>query len=388
MKICIIGQTIEALHDNVIGGAEKQVALLAHHLARRGHQVTFVIAKYGNFIENPVPGVEIISNWLPDRGVRGLRFFYYFLPSLGRLLRKIDADVYYIRGASLMAPCIVLAAQQKRAISVIALASDRNLRAAEEALLYFNRKAGLYRWIGRLLYSFVYYFGIRAANWVIVQNEFQQASCNERGISCRLIPSIVDSPPTYLEKVKGEFDVIWVGNVGIGSRHKGVEELLLLAKKLPEVRFEIVGDIGVEKIKNYRDLLMQISNVHLMGALPHHQVLEAIARSKLVINTSPFEGVSNVMLEGWSLAKPAVSLNVNPSGLLNPDGLGHCASGNIDNMVGSIRWLLIDETERHSIGLRCRRYIMDFHSPDRVCQLFETLICVRKNTSGIITSGV
>ena len=43
----------------------------------------------------------------------------------------------------------------------------------------------------------------------------------------------------------------------------------------------------------------------MSGRLTHAETQRAIAAHSLVINTSPSEGFSNVMLEGWSLARPS-----------------------------------------------------------------------------------
>src|SRR5689334_7416328 len=97
MKICLVGHDAYGLYGNVTGGAEKQVALLARHFARRGHDVTFVMPGYGG-VEEKVDKVLLRSGWLPDRGIKKLRFITYRLPYLKRVLNDVAADVYYIRG--------------------------------------------------------------------------------------------------------------------------------------------------------------------------------------------------------------------------------------------------------------------------------------------------
>jgi len=61
-----------------------------------------------------------------------------------------------------------------------------------------------------------------------------------------------------------------------------------------------------------------------------------------------------VMLEGWSLGLPSVTLAVNPSGLLTADRLGICAGGDPRVMAAAIVALLEESAARAAMGRRCR----------------------------------
>ena len=88
------------------------------------------------------------------------------------------------------------------------------------------------------------------------------------------------------------------------------------------------------------DLLGRSPNVLLTGPLGYDETQRQIARHRLVVNTSPSEGFSNAMLEGWALARPAVTLHVNPNGLLDGDRLGVCAGADLVSMAAAIVALL------------------------------------------------
>jgi hypothetical protein len=46
MRLCLVGHLAEGLRGQTPGDSERQPALLATHLARRGNQVTMVIPGY------------------------------------------------------------------------------------------------------------------------------------------------------------------------------------------------------------------------------------------------------------------------------------------------------------------------------------------------------
>ena len=133
----------------------------------------------------------------------------------------------------------------------------------------------------------------------------------------------------------------------------------------------------------------------VLGQLEYEATQGLIARSRLVLNTSSVEGFSNVMLEGWALGKPAVTLAVNPSGLLadgrwpSPDiqgrrfkgALGACASGDIGLLSRLIGTALGDEAALLEVGRLCRAYVTEAHGADAVCARYEDLAALPCYTS-------
>src|SRR5690606_37447878 len=97
---------------------------------------------------------------------------------------------------------------------------------------------------------------------------------------------------------------------------KGLTELVELAERARELSFAVAGRFASGAADAALARLDALSNVTVYGALSHDATLALIARSRVVVNTSAWEGLSNVMLEGWSLYRPTVSLTVDPNGSL------------------------------------------------------------------------
>ena len=228
--------------------------------------------------------------------------------------------------------------------------------------------------IGPLAHAGFRRWGLRAADWVAVQNDEQAAACAALGLPHAVLPNIVEPPPGELLATAPARDVIWAGNVLDGRRSKGLEELVALARLLPAVSFTVAGKISGESSRAALAALERLPNVELDGPLSHDQTQRRLAEHRLVVNTSPSEGFSNVMLEGWSLGRPSVTLAVNPSGLLTGDDLGICAGGDIAAHGGRHRGLLAEPAARAAMGRRCRAYVARVHAGARVVEAFERLV--------------
>jgi glycosyltransferase involved in cell wall biosynthesis len=234
--------------------------------------------------------------------------------------------------------------------------------------------AGVSTVIGPVAHAGFRRWGLRAADWVAVQNEEQAAACAALGLPHALLPNIVEPPSDELLAMGATNDVIWAGNVRAGRRSKGLGELVLLGALLPAVGFTVAGQISGDSSRAALVALGRLPNVDLAGPLSYAAAQRRLAEHWLVINTSPSEGFSNVMLEGWSLGRPSVTLVVNPSGLLTADRLGICAGGDIQVMAAAIAALLAEPAAHAAMGSRCREYVTRVHSPGQVVEAFEGLL--------------
>jgi glycosyltransferase involved in cell wall biosynthesis len=368
-----VGHSAAGLLAASANGSERQTALLARQLAARGHDVSLVVTGLPGDVRL-VDGVRVVPAWDPRRGIRFVRAVAYRYPRLYRVLRAQHADVYYARGAGFYTPFVVRAARDERARSLLALASDRDLYRSSSATLFAVRSSRLSPLVARLAHAAYRYWALPAASCVVVQNREQAAACSALRLRNSVLPSIVVPPPAELTEAEPERDAIWAGNVHDGRRSKGLEALAGLAQKLPDVSFTVAGTLEGESHRAAIELLRSLANVRLTGELGHAETQRAIAAHRLVLNTSPSEGFSNVMLEAWALGRPCVTLAVNPSGLLTGDHLGVCAGGDLGTMATAVTALLAEPAVRAAMGERGRAYVRETHGPEQVCDAFERLV--------------
>lgn len=372
MKVCLAGHSVEGLLSASVGGSERQVALLARTLAARGHDVAVVVTGLEGG-DREIDGVRVRAGWEAARGVRYVRAVTYRYPHLRRVLCDEAADVYYARGAGYYTPFVVAAARGRNATSILALASDRDLDVSASSVLFAVGGSRLSPLVARVGHRVYRDWAARRATWIGVQNRDQAAACAALGLRAADLPNIVVPPPAAVRRLKTTRDVVWVGNVFEGRRSKGLEDLAVIAGALPEVTFTVVGALEAGAAAPTVSTLRELANVELTGALPHADAQRHIARSRLILNTSPSEGFSNVMLEGWSLGRPSVTLWVDPDGLLNEQGLGVCAEGDVLRLAKAVKGLLGDDARRDAMAARCREYVAGRHGADHVAEAFEAL---------------
>ena len=378
MKVCCVSHSARGLVGGITGGAERQVALLACSLAARGHEVSLVVPGYQGE-EETIAGVRLISGWRRDKGVRVLRSVTHRVPYLHRVLLREQADLYYVRGRAHFTPIVMRAGRRAGAVALLGLANDRDLEPDRGRLPYGLGSSPAAAAASALEYAYFRRGAIEAADWIITQHEGQSAACARMGLRHLLIPNIVSSPTDRLRRGPEEHDAVWVGNVHREDRsRKGLMELVELAKRANPLRFAVVGRFSSGAAEEPLAQLTTLPNVTVLGALAHEETLAVIERSRVVVNTSAWEGLSNVMLEGWALSKPTVSLHVDPNGKLGSGELGGCAGGDLEAMAELLEQLVQDGPARHEIGARCAAYVARTHGADAVCAQYEALFDVRR----------
>jgi len=377
MKACFVCHSARGLAGGHTGGAERQVALLARSFVAAGHEASFVVP---GLSEEPhvVDGVRLLSGWDPDRGAAVLRAFSYRVPHLRRVLADLDADLYYVRGSAAFTPVVMWAARAAGAVSLLGLANDRDLTPEPRRLPYGLADgpfAGPASWVEFQIYL---RGAVRAADWVVTQHRGQDELCARLGVRHVLIPNIVALPPDIVA-AEPQYDAVWVGNVHRDERRrKGLDEFVALTGDEPGVRFAVAGGFTSPDAKAAVAVLERRPNVAMLGVLDHRETLRVIAASRLVVNTSAWEGLSNVMLEGWGLRRPSLTLNVDPNGLLSGGRLGATAAGDTRILRRELRRLLQDDAERAAMGARAAAYVAEHHSARSVVASYETLMAAAR----------
>ena len=136
-----------------------------------------------------------------------------------------------------------------------------------------------------------------------------------------------------------QFDAIWVANL---RPLKRAEWFVDLAKEYSQYRFAIVGGVGV---KEYFDLIKKqaesIENLSFLGAKPFEEINLLMAKSRLLVCTSEFEGFPNTFLQAWAQSVPVVS-TVNPSGVITQFGLGYVVNDEVE-LKNAVQKMLMSE---------------------------------------------
>ena len=282
----------------VVGGAEVQQCILARLLAANGYRVSMITFDYGQPSPALVDGVTVYNAFRPDAGVPVLRFLHPRLSTMWRVLRTVDADIYYQRTSAMWTGVVAAFCRRHGKRSIYACASDRDFEIGREQIRHARDRL-LYRW------------GVAHVDRVVVQNPYQSETCrrNHRR-QALLIPSCYQPPETARPASLANDRVLWVGTI---HDYKRPDWLLDIAERLPHRRFVMIGgpSVGGDRFKPgyyeaIRDRAAGLANVEFTGFLPLAQVEPWFDRARVLVSTSVYEGTPNVFLQAWARGVPTV----------------------------------------------------------------------------------
>ena len=360
-RVCIYGEQIaDALHGNVIGGAELQAALLARSLAATGWSVT-VVDPRAHADAATVEGIAIrsVPGWFG--GIRGIRVLTHRIPDLVRICLSVKPAVYYVRGFSFLFMVLLVLARLTGALFFLAVASDLDLTGFRRRYASFYRKnTSLWRWISEIIPNHLTArIILGCADGVFYQHEAQEALLRRPGI---LLPNIVGEDVSRISPSASRENVLMVGLL---ASQKGIRELIPVIRRLPGITFEFIGAPSGQDGENIREELRQCPNVVLHGQLRRADTLERIAGAKVLLNVSPAEGFPNTFLEAWALGTPVVSLSVDPAGVISRYGLGFVCGGDMEVLFRLLRSGVFTVDPARLSG-----YVRDHHSMVAAARLF------------------
>jgi glycosyltransferase involved in cell wall biosynthesis len=343
-----------------VGGAERQMALLALNLANRGVPVAHIVFP-PSAPALPRDGAPALIARGPYAGRNGARSKVMEARHVWRALAAADSDVYIVRGGS---PALGIAAlfcrvRRRRLVFSSAIDGDFTL----ETLAGRRHRVALYR------------AGLESASAIVVQSEQQLALARRtlrRMPRLERIPSFGEDPPAATTAAAPEA-FIWIGRL---IDYKRPLRYLELARAMPDVRFWMVGvDNESQRVAvEVREQAREIPNLELLEPRPHAETMALVERSIAVVSTSRLEGMPNIFLEAWSRGVPVLSLSFDPDGVIEAHGLGTYANDDWQRFRAAAHELARGGGDRAGVAARGPAYVRTTHSPDAVTGRWQALI--------------
>lgn len=346
------------------GGAERQVVMVATGLAARRWRVGLVSNHVRMGLPAAMDGVQLLFHRpYGGKGRHSRRVAY--LREVGRMLFSVDAGALVQRSAGSTTGYVALAARLKRRRFVYSSASvsDFSFERLEPSRLVVR----------------LFHMGVRLAGAVVVQTPEQVELCRERfGREPVMIKSMAEEQPLRGEEREA---FLWVGSL---AHYKRPEALVALARALPQAHFWVVplaaGPVEGGGLEWLRAAEVELSNLELLAPRPRAELGELIARSVAVVNTSDYEGMPNVFLEGWARGVPALALNHDPDGVIEREGVGSFAGGSTERFAELAAAMWSERCDQREVAARCRDYIAREHSSERILDCWEDILELRSRT--------
>jgi glycosyltransferase involved in cell wall biosynthesis len=342
MKICIVSLNVipyfSRSSGSQFGGAEVQSAVLAKAFSAAGADVNLVVANLEDGVDPPYPAYNA---YFSRDGLPGVRFLYPRMTGLLNALERVDADVYFQHCAGWVTGITAWFCKRNNRKFVYFAGSDSDF--SHRDVIIENARDKL-----------LYFWGVKNAAGVVVQNEYQAGLCRVR---FKREPKVI--PTAVGAAVEGDSErdgsVVWAGGLRAVKRP---DLFLELARRLPDRQFVLLGgELPTEREYGRRILLEagQVQNLQATGFVSADEVAFYLSRAALLVNTSSFEGFPNAFLEAWTRKTPVVSF-VDVDGIIEKHRIGRiCAD--IDEMARYVGEIAGNEDLHREMGERARQLV-------------------------------
>ena len=359
------------------GGAETQILLLASALAKQGARVCLIVFDLPRItIPESVGGVGVLVR--PPYRARQRFGKLREILSIRRAIAKADAEVVVTRTESPEVGPAALFTKLlgRRFVYSSASLSDFVPDAARGAVSRgrSGRPDGHSGMVPDVDFSRLslkrrdrqlFRLGLRLADEVVVQTEEQVQLCEAHtGRSPVLIRSVAELVPQRKNYPEA---FLWIGRIVSSKRP---DAFVQLAHSLPEAKFWMVA-VPASDRADHLELMTSLErnaasapNLELLPPRPREELMDCVNRAVAMVSTSDFEGMPNTFLEGWVRGVPALALAHDPDGVIDRHGLGAFAAGSRERFANLASQLWEDRGDQAEVAQRCRRYILDYHSPD------------------------
>jgi glycosyltransferase involved in cell wall biosynthesis len=353
-SICFLGldnlPALSPAHAHLgVGGEPIQQTLIARALARRGYGVSMVVCDYGQDDGIVIDGITVYKAHRPNAGLPLLRFVHPRWTSVMAALRRADADAYYTSCAGIGTAQLALTARRRGAGTVFRIASDADCDPDRLIIPY---------WYGKRIYE----WGLPRVSRILAQSASQRESMRAHyGLESQVAGMLVDRGRSDLPFAARARHGLWVGNI---RQLKRPDLMLEIARRLPQLRFEMVGGTQPRAEPLYAEVVAAagaMPNLEFAGPVPYAAVGRLFEGSRVFINTSDTEGFPNTYLQAWARGVPVVAF-FDPDGVISREGLGH-AAGSLEDLQAAVARLSTDEAAWQAASHRCLEF-MDREFPE------------------------
>ena len=337
-----------------VGGWAVQLYSWIKGLRANGHHVGVLTWEGANQYVNKELDFEMIETYDPKKGLKVVKYLYYYIPTIYKKSVKYNPDVIIQACAGLNTGIMAFIAGRINVPFVHRVANDVDADQRYRLnLLKYEQKS--------------YEFGLKRANIILCQNSYQydQLKGKYKNKRCDIIynPFFSEHLTMFEEPIEGRTFVAWVG---VFKKQKNLTLLHQIAQLMPKTIFKIAGGPGrnMDNVtKTALSKLENLSNVEFVGYLSREDLFSFLSKAVVLLNTSHYEGFSNTFLEAFSTGTPVVAPeNVDPDHIIQRHGLG-AAVNDFSNFPSFIKQITENENIFNETSQRCRKYVHENHNP-------------------------
>jgi glycosyltransferase involved in cell wall biosynthesis len=341
--------------DYPVGGWAVQLNHLLHGLKETGHEAGVLTWKGAAAYAGPQSVCELVETYDKSRGIRKLRLFYYFIPTLVGAARSFRPDAIVQSCSGLDTAMMAFVARSLGVPFIHRIACDTDTDGRYELYL-----SGYEQVAFRL--------GLRAADLVICQNQYQygRISNNFPRKRAHILHNAIAVPAENgAPHARGRRNYIaWIG---VFKRQKNLGLLLRMARKCPNVEFRVAGSPPPHmdsETAGWLEELKREPNVRLLGYVTRNAIPELVENAVALLSTSDFEGFSNAFLEAFAAGTPVIAPEaVDPDAIIARNGLGVSTRDENELAQGIARIWDMPDDRFAAIAQACRDFVRAHHTP-------------------------
>lgn len=336
-KFCFI---LPNIHGEFSGGAETQCFYLAKELLARGWEVHYIreadvdgVIEVEGIVVHAIPKQRKLFKW---------RNWFH----LRKAMRVIAADVWYVRANISYLPLVVWHSKRANGKTIWAFSRDSQFYYTKR-----NIKGRVLHNVIAQIDHFAFFRALKHVDKILLQTEFQKQLLSEK---LRLSGEVIyNAHPIPNESASSKENiVVWIGRLQQFKHPERYLEIVRLLQDTP-ISFYLVGDSTNECIReeiSRRSCALQ--NVQWVGKVGLEEVHRLLDISRVLVNTSDYEGFSNTFIEAWMRGVPVVSLFVDPDNFIANRKIGYVV-GNISSAATRIDELVNDHELWRNISSNC-----------------------------------
>lgn len=199
---------------------------------------------------------------------------------------------------------------------------------------YWIRKSFSFKYLGKL---------VKLSDERLVLCENSRAYLEKNfGVQSVMMPNFIDSSMLAAEEKQVGDQLTCVLFVGGVMKSKGAEEIYTLARKFPNMTFELIGAVSAAVAEWDKP-----ENVILSGGMPHDKVIEKLDTADIFLFPSHSEGFSLALTEAMSRGLPCIATDVGANADMLEGGCGIVVNkGDVDAMEKAINALTSADLRR------------------------------------------
>lgn len=314
MKICFVAQHIypwlsRSSTVQTSGGAELQQAFIGRALREKGYDVSYISLDHGQPDGESIEGLTIYKSFKPEEGIFGIRFAYPRLYKIWKALKRANADIYYVRCATFLPGILAIFCKMYAKKFVFAGAHETDF-SPNKFRFPTKRDEVLYK------------YGLQRAHAIIVQSSDQKKLLWENfRLKGKVIRNFYPYDPVRLPDSQRK-NILWVSTMRAWKRPS---QFIRLARSFPSETFVMIGGRASaadgKLFDEIKKRAAKVKNLQFLGFQPFEITERYFDKSKVLVNTSEYEGFPNTFLQAWLRGIPVISY-VDPDDVIATNRLG------------------------------------------------------------------